>query len=121
MIDLLVLLLIAVVLLAFVGRRRLSRLGRGVGGGVREFRRARAGLPPFDPGLKEDEHPVPPERSGACFDARLELSLSGSPRSRILRDRDRGAEREQQRQLRERRRRAPSGATYAVADGARES
>jgi Sec-independent protein translocase protein TatA len=57
MIDLLVFLLIAVVVLVLLGRRRVSRLGRGFGGGVREFRRARAGLPAADPGLEEDDHP----------------------------------------------------------------
>jgi Sec-independent protein translocase protein TatA len=55
MIDLVIFLLVAVAVLAFVGRRRLSGLGRGLGGGVREFKRARAGLPPADPSLEEDE------------------------------------------------------------------
>jgi Sec-independent protein translocase protein TatA len=57
MIDLLVFLIVVVVVLAFVGRRRVSGLGRSFGEGVREFRRGRAGLPPADPRLEEDDRP----------------------------------------------------------------
>jgi Sec-independent protein translocase protein TatA len=57
MIDLVVFLIILAVVVAFIGRRRLAGLGRGLGGGVREFKRARAGLPPADPRLDEDDQP----------------------------------------------------------------
>lgn len=55
MLDLLVLILVVIVLAALFARRRLVGLGRGFGSGVREFRRARAGLPPADPELLDAE------------------------------------------------------------------
>jgi Sec-independent protein translocase protein TatA len=56
--DLIVLLGLAVIVVAFFGRRRLPRLGHGFGGGVREFKRARQAFPPADPKLRE-EHDRP--------------------------------------------------------------
>lgn len=53
MLDLLVLVAAAIVVALVLGRRRLPGLGRGAGSAVREFRRARAGLPPADPELRE--------------------------------------------------------------------
>jgi hypothetical protein len=69
MIDLAVFLLIAVDLVAFLGRRRLSRLGRGFGCGVPEFRRARAGLRPTRDS-KKTIIPVHPDRHAVCAGAR---------------------------------------------------
>jgi len=57
MLDLLVVLVVVALALAFFGRRRLGGLGRGFGSGVREFRRAKAGLPPADPTLRERDSP----------------------------------------------------------------
>jgi TatA/E family protein of Tat protein translocase len=54
-IDLIVLLGLAVIVVAVFGRRRLPRLGRGLGGGKHEFKRARQGLPPADPHLREED------------------------------------------------------------------
>lgn len=54
MLDLVILLLIVVVVIALFGRRRLPGVARGFGSGVREFRRARAGLPPADPELRRE-------------------------------------------------------------------
>jgi len=57
--DLLVLIAVAIVVALILGRRRLPGLGRGAGSAVREYRRARAGLPPADPELRErDEAPL---------------------------------------------------------------
>lgn len=53
MLDLLVLIAVAIVIALVLGRRRLPGLGRGAGSAVREYRRARAGLPPADPELRE--------------------------------------------------------------------
>jgi Sec-independent protein translocase protein TatA len=53
--DLLVVVVAAGLVLAFLGRRRLPGVARGFGSGIREFRRAKAGLPPVDPGLREDD------------------------------------------------------------------
>lgn len=57
MLDLLVLIALAIIVALVVGRRRLPGLGRGAGSAVREYRRARAGLPPADPDLRERDEP----------------------------------------------------------------
>jgi Sec-independent protein translocase protein TatA len=54
MIDLAVVLVLGIALAVVLGRKRLPGLGRGFGTGVREFRRAKEGLPPPDQG---DEGP----------------------------------------------------------------
>jgi TatA/E family protein of Tat protein translocase len=58
MLDLVIFLLIVAVVLAVFGRRRLPGVARGFGSGVKEFRRARAGLPPADPALDRERSPA---------------------------------------------------------------
>jgi hypothetical protein len=55
--DVLVVVIVVLLIAAFVGRRRMGGVGRGLRSGAEEFYRAKDGLPPDDPALREREPP----------------------------------------------------------------